>query len=426
MVDGALIFDPTRPAGARHSTNLYGSIVEVSADRPTDTLVIRSTVCDWQDLPVDIGIAEANLSQKDVFSVAGSDDWSYFMVCWLTRTGSFETRLFGRGGKLMESSALAATEGAERGNLILLPITIGGQQDAAMMIWTETVGANTVLYSQRLLHGRAIEAPTQLADGLDPAQLVESRQLADGNTVLFWQDRLGQFAGQTFYSHSSQPKTGIMRLDRASNDQLLEKGAYEPPPAHIDSHPKQAATDPVAVAQLKLGSDGPDSLDGTDSKDKIKAGKGNDTLDGKDGDDWLDGGLGTDVLTGGKGSDTFVFGAGFVPKGLVSRGMINASADQITDFVSGEDKIVLSLHAFHEIAGKVGGTLTADQFRAGAYAKTAAERILYDGSTGEIWYDENGNKPVNDVDIGTWTGRVHLATLKPGTMITHSDFEFIA
>jgi Ca2+-binding RTX toxin-like protein len=57
---------------------------------------------------------------------------------------------------------------------------------------------------------------------------------------------------------------------------------------------------------------------------------GNDTLKGGAGSDILRGGLGTDTLTGGAGADTFQFETG-------------GGNDKVTDFVSGTDKIDLSL-----------------------------------------------------------------------------------
>ena len=426
MVATSLIFDQRSGQPGKQSVNLFGSVVEISADRAKETLTVHSSFCDWQDMPVQIVIRDVHLSAGDLYSVAGNDFWSFFMAAWITDQGAIETRLFGRDGSLLAQHDISGEKGIVRGNLFLLPIVLSGQDDAALLFWTETVGGNTALYSQRLLHGKPLEAASRLADGLDQRQPVEIHTLVDGNTVLFWQDRLGNLAGKTYYGHSSIQKSPLMQYEK-TGEGLLEKDVYQPPPPLPDPIAKSVETPTPVTGPLNItGSDGADILDGSGGKDHIRGGKGDDKLDGKDGDDWLDGGLGKDILTGGQGSDKFVFGAGFVPKGIVSRGMINASADEITDFVSGEDKIMLSLHAFHEIAGKIGGGLTADQFRLGAYATTSAQRILYDKAKGEIWYDENGNASVTDPGVGTWTGRAHLATLKPGTELKYSDFEFIA
>lgn len=424
MVDAVLTFDPQNRVDGKQSTNLFGSTIEIRAERASDTLRINSIFCDWQDQAVNILIPDSGLARGDNFSVAGSDDWSSFTAAWLAQNGVLQIRLFGRDGSLLAESEIGGKAESELGNLILLPIAVGGYTDAALMIWTETVDGNTALFSQRLLHGQPLGATTKIADGVDPNQPIQCRSLVDGNTVLYWHDRLGQLVGQTYIGYSSQPKTSLVLFEKTA-DGLLKKSAYSPPLPELQAKLTEAAQS--AASPLKLvGSDAPDGLDGGQGHDTIKGGKGNDKLEGKEGDDWLDGGLGKDVLTGGKGSDSFVFGAGFVPKGIVSRGMINANADEITDFVSGEDKIVLSLHAFHEITGKAGSGLTADQFGLAAYATTSVQRILYDRAKGEIWYDENGHASVTDAGIGTWTGRAHLATLKPGTELKFSDFEFVA
>ncbi len=87
-----------------------------------------------------------------------------------------------------------------------------------------------------------------------------------------------------------------------------------------------------------LGRGGDDFLDGGDDKDTLYGHEGNDylygqgaddILDGGKGDDLLSGGLGNDIMTGGEGADTFAIteNAGDV--------------DVVTDFKKGEDKIDL-------------------------------------------------------------------------------------
>jgi Ca2+-binding RTX toxin-like protein len=75
---------------------------------------------------------------------------------------------------------------------------------------------------------------------------------------------------------------------------------------------------------------------------------GNDVIKGGSGDDWLVGGPGNDTLTGNGGRDTFLFTPG-------------SAQDQITDFISGFDRIVLqgvtqnSLRASWTTVGGVDG-----------------------------------------------------------------------
>ncbi|MGF1502215.1 MAG: peroxidase family protein [Paracoccaceae bacterium] len=86
------------------------------------------------------------------------------------------------------------------------------------------------------------------------------------------------------------------------------------------------------------GDGGDDDLFGDTNSDKLKGGSGGDALHGGadrdklvggSGDDTLAGGDGDDMLTGGAGADRYVFVAG------------EGGVDTVTDFVRGEDLIVL-------------------------------------------------------------------------------------
>jgi serralysin len=100
-------------------------------------------------------------------------------------------------------------------------------------------------------------------------------------------------------------------------------------------------------------------------------------LEGRDGNDTLIGAAGNDTLVGGTGADSFVF-----------REWGAANADQVTDFVSGTDKIGLDHTAF----GLSGNFVAGDaRFYAGAAAHDADDRVIYDTSTGQLYYDADGN-----------------------------------
>ena len=82
-----------------------------------------------------------------------------------------------------------------------------------------------------------------------------------------------------------------------------------------------------STGSLIYGNLGNDSLTGGSGTDAFFGGQGNDTLVG---------GAGADVLSGGLGNDVFVQANG--PTSL-STGATTATADTITDFVSGSDKL---------------------------------------------------------------------------------------
>lgn len=125
-----------------------------------------------------------------------------------------------------------------------------------------------------------------------------------------------------------------------------------------------------------------------------------DTLIGDDGANGLAGGRGADTLIGLGGADRFVFDTLLEP----------GNVDNITDFTVADDTIQLGRGIFTEIAA---GTLSADAFTTGAVATSAAHRILYDQTTGQIFYDADG----------TGAGAAVLfATVTAGTALTAADF----
>ena len=127
------------------------------------------------------------------------------------------------------------------------------------------------------------------------------------------------------------------------------------------------------------------SLNGGD--DRIDAGFGFDSVLGGSGNDSLDGGSGRDTLVGGSGADRFVFDS-----------YLSAATniDTITDFTAAAgDRIVLDRAIFTTL--NKGGKLSSSAFRAGAglvSAAAAADRILYDTSSGALRYDADGNGSV--------------------------------
>ena len=134
-----------------------------------------------------------------------------------------------------------------------------------------------------------------------------------------------------------------------------------------------------------------DTLIGASNINKLQGGAGNDTLRGLGGADWLDGGVGNDKLYGGDGKDALIGGAGkdyFIFDSVPNA----ANVDKITDFSHAEgDKIQLSKAVFASLTHL--GALTSDEFYAAAGAKTAhdaSDRVIYDTTSGKLYYDEDG------------------------------------
>jgi serralysin len=144
-------------------------------------------------------------------------------------------------------------------------------------------------------------------------------------------------------------------------------------------------------ANTLIGNSGNNTLLGND---------GNDTLDGGAGDDVLNGGNGNDTLTGGLGVDTFLFST---PLGATN-------IDRIADFNVVDDSIQLASAVF---TGLVAGELSAAGFFIGDAAHDADDRIIYNSTTGALFFDSDGKGP---------NAAVQFATLSPGLALANIDF----
>lgn len=103
------------------------------------------------------------------------------------------------------------------------------------------------------------------------------------------------------------------------------------------------ATDDLALVQAGLA--GNDTITLSSSADKFKGFGGNDTLSGNGGSDSLFGDGGNDMIVGGAGKDVLNGGAGtdrFVFNAISDSGSLANTADILSDFVAGLDKIDLS------------------------------------------------------------------------------------
>jgi Ca2+-binding RTX toxin-like protein len=160
---------------------------------------------------------------------------------------------------------------------------------------------------------------------------------------------------------------------------------------------------------------GADHLAGKAGKDTLKGGEGTDWLTGDNGNDKLFGGLGDDVLDGGSGKDTLTGGEGR-DAFRYSDVPAASSADRIADFTHGEDKFELLGSAF----AAIGPRLERAEFYAKAGATTghdASDRIVYDTSSGRLYYDKDGSGGATSV---------HIATLSNKAGLTRADFEIPA
>ncbi|HET7708251.1 MAG TPA: SGNH/GDSL hydrolase family protein [Sphingomicrobium sp.] len=122
---------------------------------------------------------------------------------------------------------------------------------------------------------------------------------------------------------------------------------------------------------------------------------------GNAGGNRIDGKGGADTLTGGSGKDYFVF-------------TVLDAADSITDFNPRDDTIHLDDAVF---AGMAPGNLASGAFVRGLTAGDTNDRIIYDSSSGKLYFDADGTGPAQ---------QIHFATLlNHPTTLSAADFVFI-
>ena len=146
---------------------------------------------------------------------------------------------------------------------------------------------------------------------------------------------------------------------------------------------------------------------------KMTGSAGNNVLNGDVGNDTLMGGAGYDNLTGGAGNDVFVFDT---PLYTLDSYATTTGYDTITDFTVGADKIQLDDDIFAALPVVANGTFGAQHLQIGAAATDADDRIIYNSSTGALYYDPDGNGA---------QAQMQFATLSTGLALTVADFAII-
>ncbi|GEO17855.1 calcium-binding protein [Microvirga aerophila] len=141
---------------------------------------------------------------------------------------------------------------------------------------------------------------------------------------------------------------------------------------------------------------GNDRVTGGRDDDFLVGGAGNDSLSGGRGDDTFIGGGGNDVLTGGTGDDAFIFAAPLDPAGNV---------DRIQDFRASDDTLRLDNTVF---VGLADGALSATAFALTSAAAEADDRVIYDQSTGNLFFDADGGARDNQTLFATLTNRASI------------------
>lgn len=130
---------------------------------------------------------------------------------------------------------------------------------------------------------------------------------------------------------------------------------------------------------------------------------GNNVIIGNDGDNVINGLGGTDTLTGGLGRDSFVFDSSL------------GTVDVITDFNVVDDIFVLDSAKFAGLpTGEEWELMGSAHFVIGAVATDANDYLVYDSSTGALYYDADGNGA---------GAAVQFASIATGLSLSAASFE---
>lgn len=154
------------------------------------------------------------------------------------------------------------------------------------------------------------------------------------------------------------------------------------------------------------GNKGADTLYGESGNDYVVGGAGKDTLYGNGGADELRGNGGNDVLNGGSGRDVFVF----------NTKLSGTNIDQIQGFNHNDDTIYLDDDIFTKL--RTGGkhALSSSQYKENTTGRAtdSDDRIIYNKSTGELFYDPDGSGSA---------ARIKFAVINGGPdAVDHTDF----
>jgi serralysin len=146
------------------------------------------------------------------------------------------------------------------------------------------------------------------------------------------------------------------------------------------------------------GEAGDDWIAGESGSDAVEGNDGNDIVGGQDGNDTVAGGVGNDEMWGGAGRDLFVFNTAL-------NGLYNV--DQVKDFNVAEDQIRLDRAIFSGFGATV-------SFTKGPAAAASGAQVIYNGITGELFYDADG--------VGQAAQQIKFAVLSAGLALTSANF----
>ncbi len=164
-----------------------------------------------------------------------------------------------------------------------------------------------------------------------------------------------------------------------------------------------ATGDTYTSIENVIGSNFDDVITGSSGRNILVGGRGEDTLRGSAGDDLLRGGLGDDILNGGSGNDQFRFDTALDAA---------TNVDTIQNYSVSNDEIELDDRVFDAL----GSGVSSSEFRIGSSAQDSNDFLIYNSTTGELFYDADG---------AGGDSQTLFAELDAGLNLTASEFDII-
>ncbi len=149
---------------------------------------------------------------------------------------------------------------------------------------------------------------------------------------------------------------------------------------------------------------GTTNINGTASLNLIGNSLAN-TIFGNAGKNMLNGAAGSDTITGGGGADSFRF----------SVAPSSSNIDTVRDFNVAADELQLENGVFTALSATP-GILAADAFHIGANAADAEDRVVYNATTGNLYYDADGSGA---------QAKVLICSMSAGLAMTNLDIEIV-
>jgi Ca2+-binding RTX toxin-like protein len=254
-------------------------------------------------------------------------------------------------------------------------------------------------------------------NGYSGANILDGKGGADfmqglGGSDTYVIDNAGDVADETAFGSSGTADLVTSSVTFSLSDAVHARGAIE----NLTLLTGAVNGTGSALANIINGNLVANILSGLAGNDALSGLGGNDTLYGGLGTDTLNGGLGNDTLAGGAGADNFVFNTAL-------NGTLNV--DKITDLnvidtikLENAGATLFSMLTGAAVVGP-GSVLTAQSFWSAAGAVTAhdaTDRIVYNTTTGDLYYDRDG--------LGG-AAAIKFAVLTTHPAITNADFVII-